>query len=274
MKTIAEIKKSTKDWLVAVLVEGVKKYLVPILLVAVVFFSHRAREVIYAFMHDHSLSVIIVGLTGGTLIVASVWTLYFKLRYYPPLRKQDFDFFQLERSLSFEYRDIENYIYRRAVIIQAKRPGLSVYRDKFLWTGNTEPRIVSEIAKHKFKLLEKKGVWQHYEIDLGRTLNPSDVEKTILCFRMNDPQHTFVPFISGTIDEPTEKLILSVRIPPEFGVNEGTCEIAYNMGTKVPLSTEVKKFDYDGLLSWPIPNPRMHHYYELRWEKPAILSIR
>jgi hypothetical protein len=235
--------------------------------------SSNVRSIVGNLVTSHA-PVIIVGLALGLLILGPILAVYRKIRYYPPLKKQQLDFTQLKRELCFIYQnDRRTFVYHRSITLKPLRAGLSTYKNKFMWTGKTLPRIVCDTKRHQLNLLDRKGVWQYYEINFGRALNLTETETTVLTFTMIDPEHTFTPFISATIDEPTDELKMKLHIPPEFGVTEATCEFSYNMGANVPCETRLLNLDHDGWLEWPIEKPRMHHYYELRWKKPDVFSI-
>lgn len=231
--------------------------------------SILAHRFLRAPLSVHSLPLALCCFGFGILITVPTIYICRRIWFYPALRKQRLDFRQVKRELSFEYReDGKTFIYQRAILLKPLRHGLTEYRNKFMWTGKTPPSVECA-APYAFRLLERKGVWQYYEIDFRRAVNLTDEIETLLTFTMNDPHHTFTPFISATIDEPTDKLVMSLSIPTNFGTSEATCEIAYNMGANIPLSTEVKRLDYHGRVSWVIPKPKMHHYYELRWHEPS-----
>ena len=146
---------------------------------------------------------------------------------------------------------------------------MSVYVDKYKWTGQTTPRVTNSIKGQTFTPTERKSVWQFYEVHFGRTLNKGETVDTDLTFDFEDPQHSFVPFISTNIEEPTRQLKLALRVPLALGVTEVICETSSCIGARVPFQTETKQLDRDGYVEWPVPQPKMHHYYELRWAKPV-----
>ena len=153
----------------------------------------------------------------GAIGTAILITSYYKLRYHSPLPRQRADFEHLDRSILFEYINTSHCRYRKTIKLRASRP-MSVYVDKYKWTGQTTPRVTNSIKGQTFTPTERKSVWQFYEVHFGRTLNKGETVDTDLTFDFEDPQHSFVPFISTNIEEPTRQLKLALRVPLALGV--------------------------------------------------------
>jgi hypothetical protein len=218
------------------------------------------------FVNDHRLAV---GLLLGALGAALILRTYYTLRYHA-LPKQEYDFEQIEREVSFRYGSSGEYAYRKRILLRALRQGLDCYHDKFKWTGTTPPNIHSAIEDQAVHLTAQKAVWQIYEVRFPRTLNKGEQIETDVVFDLRDEDHSFQPFISTHIEGPTKKLTMKLQVHPALGITHAFCEISSGMGARVPYFTEEKSVDRSGQVTWPIDSPKMHHYYELRWNKPRI----
>ena len=218
-----------------------------------------------SFVQKHVTGLaLFLAVFGSAILVRS----YYAWKYHSALPKQQHDFEQLARIISFEYRDLTHCIYRKAFKLRALRAGLSSYEDKYKWTGVSSPVIHSAVKEQTVRLTHQKSVWQFYQVEFERALNKGDIVDIDLVFTIYEPEHSFVPFISTTIEEPTKQLSFKLTIPSSFGITYATREIASCIGARVPFRTERVQFDTNGHLEWDIPKPKIHHYYELRWATP------
>lgn len=220
-------------------------------------------------LHKHSLAVgFFFGVLGGGLIS---W-LYYVTQFYPPHRRQSYDFEISEKTVSFEYNENGRYQYRRRLSLKAMRHGLRSFHDKYKWTGRTVPRLSSNNPDQSVVLGEKRSIWQFYEIRFGRALNKGETVETDLFFDIIDSEHSFVPFISATIEEPTKQLTLILISSGEALIQEAGGEIAETIGARVPYRAIQLKADHDGRIIWRIGDPKMFQHYELRWNLPKETS--
>jgi hypothetical protein len=129
--------------------------------------------------------------------------------------------------------------------------------------------VKSGIAGQTVHLTERKSVWQFYEIRFAKILRKREVIRTELIFELSDPAHSFVPFISASIEEPTEKLSFTLEVPPGWQIPQVFCETSSCIGARVPFDTEVKTFTESVHIDWD-PKPRIHFHYEMRWDVPRL----
>lgn len=215
-------------------------------------------------VENHSITIgIVLGACGSIVLVR----LYYERKYHDAPPKQQYDFEQVSRAISFEYKNIETVVYTKSIVLRAKRQGLCSYVDKYRWTGNSDPIISSCVNGQSIHLTQKKNVWQLYQIDFDRQLNKGESVETKLVFTMKEPNHPFTPFISTTIEEPTRFLSLELKIPPKFGVTHVICEIASCMGARVSIHTKTIQLSIDGVAHWE-EIPKMHQSYEMKWQLP------
>ncbi len=82
---------------------------------------------------------------------------------------------------------------------------------------------------------------------------------------LHDEQHKFKMFLSKVIVEPTDLLILHVKLPDGFhatnayGVENPSLDanVAYIRKELLPSSSEIK---------WEVPNPIQNHNYMISWD--------
>jgi hypothetical protein len=219
-----------------------------------------------AFVQKHS---IFIGVSLGVIGTFVLVRFYFWLKYRDAYPTQEYDFEQLTRAISFEYTGSGTVIYTKQIKLRARRQGLSKYVDKYRWTGESNPAIQSSVDGQSFLLTDRRNVWQFYEIRFERPLNKDESVQTKLVFTMIEQGHGFVPFISTTIEEPTRRLSLELKIPPSLGITYVMCEIAECMGSRnPPILTKQIPLKIDGVARWEL-TPKLHHYYEMKWRVPA-----
>ena len=252
------------EFFASVVWEGIKSLLGASLIAAAAWILAKGRSTFPALIQNHSTGVGIALGTLGSLILLKV---YFGYKYHEALPKVQHDFEEVSRSISFQYLDIHHITYIKEIVLRARRQGLSSYIDKFRWTGESVPEIRSDIRGQTVRLTHQKSVWQFYQIDFDRSLNKGEAVTTRLIFHIVDQTHSFHPFISTNIEEPTKHLALELRVPPELGVTYVTCEISSCIGARVPFFTKTISVDTNGVARWE-EIPKMHHYYEMQWQSP------
>jgi hypothetical protein len=126
----------------------------------------------------------------------------------------------------------------------------------------------SGVRGHTILKTSRRNFFQHYEVNFGRFLNKGSEVNTEIVWSLSDELHQAVPFISATIEEPTDVLRLNLETPVEWGLTEVVCEISSGQGANRPLSTHSLPFDDHGKVQWAIEKPKLLHHYEMRWTLP------
>lgn len=212
----------------------------------------------------------LIAITAGIGVGWAVLTIRRRSsKFLPRFEPFDIDFQLIEKSVSFEYVDRENMLYRKKVRVRALRNGLSSYPDKYRWTGLNTPTVRSLIHDQEFAHTFRKSVWQNYEVRLPITLQKGNEASIEIEWALQDTQRAHVPFVSCTIDEPTDKLTLNVTIPPVLGVREAVIEVSGGIGSKKPFSSEKVALDGAGRYQWVVSEPKPLYHYELRWQFPT-----
>lgn len=210
------------------------------------------------------LTALLVSMSGLIFIV--LYQRYY--RYRPTFPALDFDFRIIEKEISYEYKDKTHITYRKRCLLKSLRDNLDVYYDKYHWTGLGRIDVKSAIKEHQYRETVNKNVWRFYEIRLQKSLKRGEEIETELIFDLEDIDNKAVPFLSATIEEPTDLLLMSISLPHSLGVREATCESSTGIGARRPFLSKTVPIDRNGQVKWSIKEPRLLHHYEVRWSFP------
>ena len=127
--------------------------------------------------------------------------------------------------------------------------------------------IKSGIPEQQVVETTRKNIWRFYEIRLQKTLKKGDIIDTEVIWELEDLENIAVPFISATVEEPTNIIKLNLSIPTTFGVREVTCQISSSIGAEKPFDSFTRPLDKHGEATWEINNPKLLYHYEMKWIK-------
>lgn len=204
-------------------------------------------------------------------IITSFALLLFMLIYQkfnrnrPVFPNLEFDYIVLEKEVTMIFSNRNSMSYKKRNYLKALRKNLNAYHDKYRWTGSGEVDIVSNIKGQKFQKTRRKNIFQHYEILFQHNLHKGETVETELLWNLSDSDKKMVPFISATVEEPTDLLILNAVFPESLKVDEVICEISSSIGENKPFHVEKMKLDRDGKSTWRVRNPKLLYHYEMRW---------
>jgi hypothetical protein len=256
--------KSWRSRLEEYTVEGVIRAVVELILIgaASYLFSKILSSVIeVAAPYKYGIAVIVFCIV--TLLILYIRKRSGRLQpYYPKL---DFDFQITESELTYDHKDKNRMIYTKRKKIKALKNGLDRYLDRYHWTGVGQVNVKSAVADQELALTERRSIWQFYEIKLPRPLNAGDEIQTEVVWELEDTEGKAVPFMSATIEEPTDKLKMNLMLPPELGVKKATQIVSMCIGAKKPMQTADIEFNRHGELEFQENRPKLLYNYELRW---------
>ena len=190
----------------------------------------------------------------------------------PKFRALDPDYDILEKLISFSEESSNQLIYRKRIRLRALRDGLDRYGDKYHWTGGGDAIVTTEIDDQEYRKTGRRNIWQLYEVAFNRSLEKGDEIDVNLVFKLDDPDRVAVPFVSATIEEPTEKLSFEVTLD-ETPATEAVVEESSHIGANKPSYTWRVPFS-GKTASWMIDNPRLLHHYEMRWTSPRRRQLK
>jgi hypothetical protein len=187
----------------------------------------------------------------------------------PKFEPLDFDFALVKHEITYIYRADQSVQYRRKKVLRALKRNLNTYIDKYHWTGSGKDEMRSAIAGQEVRRTRKRSIWQMYEIEFP-TLQKGQVVETEVVWDLEDITDSVVPFISATVEEPTEQLTFRLRFAPEIGVTQVWCEILSGIGGKNSFNTDSIPVSSTGDVEWSpaFPHPKLLHHYEVTWRFP------
>jgi hypothetical protein len=186
-------------------------------------------------------------------------------RYNPSFPRVDCDFHVIKKQISINFISPKKIIYSKHFELRALRDNLTRYEDKYRWSGKTPPvSLESGLKQHTVIQTGTRNLWNLYEVKFNRSHKKNDVIHVEAVWKMEDPEMTHVPFISTTIEEPTDDLSLRVQFNKSFGVSEVVCDHRHCIQSGATISSETHEID-NGEYSWDIKNPKLLHHYEIRW---------
>lgn len=175
------------------------------------------------------------------------------------------DFHVLRKDIQVRFDSRTAGSYTRALNLRALKNHLDRYHDKYFWTGSATVAAQSIIPDHTFVPGRRKNIWHLYEIHFDRRLRKKDEIKTTIKWDLADPDKRMVPFVSAVIEEPTDELRIVLEIPASIRGSSAVLEVAHSIGARKPIDSQVKDFDEQGRVEFPVPNPKLLHVYEVSW---------
>jgi hypothetical protein len=181
---------------------------------------------------------------------------------YPNL---EFDCKILEKEITIDFSIRENIFYKKRIYLKSLINNLNAYHDKYHWTGSSENNVCSNIKGQTFQKTIKKNIFQFYEILFQHSLKKGDTVETELVWDLADNNNKMVPFISATIEEPTDLLIMNVSFPETMQIDSVFCEVSSSLGANKPFEVKKCELDRNKKATWRVRNPKLLFHYEMRW---------
>jgi hypothetical protein len=214
----------------------------------------------------------LIGLVAGILLVSVVTGSFrlFKFKWSKAPLKPDFplidaNFEILDLKILYDHKEINNMVYTKRKRIRALKDNLDRYIDRYNWTGKGTVAPKSLRKSEKYFETERRSTWQYYEMKFEKPLKKGEELDVGVIWELDDLENKSVPFISATLEEPTQSLSLKVKFPNDSVVDHVIKETSPFIGAKMPFSSireEISENEYE----WIIPNPKLLFHYELRWE--------
>ncbi len=200
------------------------------------------------------------------LIIISIVVKYLLRKFKPDFPRISPDFEILETKVTYDHEAIDKMTYTKRKKLKALRNGLERYVDRYSWTGKGNINISSNKKSQTFTETERKSIYQFYEVRFDKVLSKGEEVEVTLTWDLEDLEHKAVPFVSMTIEEPTETLLFKVIFPKTSVVTSIIKEISPFIGAKQPFFSEKERInDYEREYEWTIKKPKLFYHYELRW---------
>ena len=197
---------------------------------------------------------------------ATLWWFQRFNRNRPFFPKLDSDFHILEKEITFKYTSPTEIIYKRKYKLRALKKNLERFNDRYCWTGSTEPKKMTCSNKDQWIDRAKvRDVYRFFDVVLERAFQKGEEVNIEIIWELEDPNHDAGPFISATIFEPTDKLIMNVELADCLGVSTVIMEHSADTGTKKHYKTSTAQLS-NRKYTWPIKTPNLLHLYRIRWQ--------
>lgn len=210
----------------------------------------------------------LAGLVVGGLVFGSIKA-YKAYRSPNPLKPDfpviDANFEILNLRILYDHKEIHKMVYTKRKRVRALKDNLDRYVDRYNWTGKGTVAPQSLRKSEKYVETERRSTWQYYELRFERALKKGEELDVDVVWNLEDLEKAAVPFMSATIEEPTNSLSLKVKFPDDSNVDHVIKEISPFIGAKMPFSSvreEITETEYE----WIVTNPKLLFHYELRWE--------
>lgn len=241
---------------------GLIKYLLSLIFTSSLFtFVAQILTSSIGMLNQYKVIISIIVFSGTAFLFTLIYNKYFQFR--PIYARMEMDYRIINKEIFYEYEDKTHLKYNIKLSLEALRNNLKCYKGRYRWSGIGNVNVTSPIKEHVY-LETENTVFQHYEILFNRTLRKGELIKTELKFDLEDTQKVAGPFVSATIQEPTEKLRITLKLPHIFNVIKVVCDECSNVGGSVLESKEVD-LDCNGEVIWEIKKPKLLHCYEIKW---------
>lgn len=170
-----------------------------------------------------------------------------------------------EIEIELEYLPEDKFKYSKTKRLTALKDNIRSMYDQFHWTGDKD--IEMDCADPNHILVERapRNIWRRYEVDFQKNLKAGDEEDVGVFWSLSNSSRRFVPFMSTSIEQPTDKVVLRLDVGPLADkVGKVHVEVLPMMGVGDPV--EAKELESrNGVYEFSQERPRLLHTYELRW---------
>jgi hypothetical protein len=245
--------------------------------VELVFFAGSTGAV--AFWASGKISVYFSALTPyrtPLMVLAGVAGLYVgyiffrkRSRNRPFFERIESDFIIEKLIITFTYNSPMDITYSRQYTIRPLKNGLDRITDTFRWSGKAVNNIRTKSSEHRVELQPDERLHRFFDLCFGRPYDKGDMIEAEVIWKLDDSDRTSSPFISRTIQEPTEKLEFIVDLSRNLGVDNVIAEIAPDAAARRNVKAKSIQLS-EGRGSWIVPGqPKLLHHYQIRW-KPKL----
>lgn len=260
--------ESMKKVLESVLSKGIYdlvKYLFLLILAGITGLITHALSVNNKYLISYAIVIAIISAASVTLLALVTYIKFSPIHNF--YLDTDFNYVILEKHIIYEYKSSEDIIYTKKYKLKIRK-SIDRFFDKYNWTGGNMPIIISLDKHHKIIQTTRRDSYQQYEVHFGRKAKKGEILDLTLIFYLTDKEKKSTPSLSTTIVEPTNHLILTLKINSTYR----TDSVVYEKFplTDNRLSLESKNYDFSstGEVEIKIDDPKMLLVYSLSWENP------
>lgn len=197
------------------------------------------------------------------LVFFIVLLIYQKISYkYAAPVKLDCDYTILNKEVEFRYDGKVSY-YESKIKIEINKKTRNYY-GKYYWSGSGTAKIKVTNPNYQLNILKRRTRYIEYEVVFDKVYKKGKKVDFKLQGEMNDPQRTFSPYISTSIDVPTKKLRITLKIDqdkyPISGL-EKEAVIPHRNDHENAEPINLTDDEYE----WQVNKPQVGYQYCLTW---------
>ncbi len=154
--------------------------------------------------------------------------------------------------------------------VRALEDNLAYFEDRYKWSGTG--RVVLSL-RTPGKLVEvppqeaRLPGWDVYRVFFPQPLRRGEEARIEVVWDLTDDRGTALPFLSTTVDMPTDRLEMKVLLDRPLSHTMGTVLLAGSASADVPLTVGRLTVDADGKsITWSPANPQIGYRYLITWE--------
>ncbi len=202
---------------------------------------------------------------GVGIIVAVV--IYFQRR-----KKYSGNDFLLEKlEIRYEWKSPQEIIYSRRYRLRALKNDVDRFPDRFRWSANGRLEMKTTVAGHLIAQHSPNSLYDSFEICFNLPCRKGQVIETEVIWELDDLNCKSRPFISRSIYEPTEELVMQLQLPATWNIDKVSTWETPSAGAKRNIDANYKPVN-NGKCEWSPDKPLKDKYhYEIRWDWPETL---
>jgi len=171
------------------------------------------------------------------------------------------------KELTYVYYDETHMCCTRHFEIESRVHSMDVFTDRYRWSGTGPATLkLTSDGGHVIEKEYEREFWQYYDVRLSPPLKKhgtTTVESEIDCV---DSGGTAKPFLSTTIEQPTERLVLRVILPSTLRPHTAIAQIYQHYTADAWIDFEELKVDpKTGEIRWDVPKDKIK-----MWQKYVI----
>lgn len=169
----------------------------------------------------------------------------------------------LRRDVEFIY-DGEKSSYKAKVTLKFNRK-TNQYYGLFYWSGSGEAKVSVVESNYRLQIIKQRTRYIEYVVNFGRAYERGTTATVTIRGEMNDPEHTFSPYFSTTIKDPTKELNIRLKIDPQkYKVIDMEKETISPQQYQHETAEQIE-LDADGEYIWNIVKPKLSYQYSINW---------
>lgn len=182
---------------------------------------------------------------------------------YPILRRAERDYNIVDKTVKFTYEG-ERSTYESEMTLEFNKKTMHYY-GKYYWSGSGKGDIKVLNPNFTLTVLKKRNRYIEFVVNFDKAYKKGKKLKLRLKGSMEDPLRQFSPYFSSTVETPTKRLKILLKIDPrKYPIADLEREVIYP-NTYGHENCEPISLTADGTYEWVINKPQLGHQYSLTW---------